>query len=52
MTVVFKRTQGLTDVTTHYCPGCTHGILHRLVAVVLVEMDVLGSAIGVVPVGC
>ena len=42
MTVVFKRTQGLTDVTTHYCPGCTHGIIHRLVAEVLEEMEVLG----------
>ena len=52
MTVVFKRTQGLTDVTTHYCPGCTHGIIHRLVAEVLEEMEVLGSAIGVAPVGC
>ena len=31
MGVVFKKTQGLTDVQTHYCPGCTHGIIHRLV---------------------
>ena len=52
MAVVFKRTEGLQDVTTHYCPGCTHGIIHRLVAEVLEEMDVLGDAIGVVPVGC
>lgn len=52
MAVVFKRTEGLQDVTTHYCPGCTHGIIHRLVAEVLEEMGVLGEAIGVVPVGC
>lgn len=52
MTVVFKKTQGLTDVTTHYCPGCTHGIIHRLVGEVLEEMDVLGQAVGVAPVGC
>ncbi len=52
MTVVFKRTEGLTDKQTHYCPGCTHGIIHRLVAEVLVELDVLGEAIGVAPVGC
>lgn len=52
MAVVFKRTEGLQDVTTHYCPGCTHGIIHRLVAEVLEEMNVLGDAIGVVPVGC
>ncbi|MDO5095820.1 MAG: thiamine pyrophosphate-dependent enzyme [Peptostreptococcaceae bacterium] len=52
MAVVFERTQGLTDVVTHYCPGCTHGIIHRLVAEVLVEMGELGNAIGVAPVGC
>ena len=52
MAVVFNRTEGLQDVTTHYCPGCTHGIIHRIVAEVLEEMDVLGDAVGVVPVGC
>ncbi len=52
MTVVFKKTQGLTDKQTHYCPGCTHGIIHRLVAEVLEELGVLGKAIGVAPVGC
>ena len=52
MAVVFKRTEGLQDVATHYCPGCTHGIIHRLVAEVLEEMGLLGGAIGVVPVGC
>ena len=52
MAVVFKKTQGLTDEQTHYCPGCTHGIIHRLVAEVLEELDVLGDTIGVAPVGC
>ena len=52
MTVVFKKTKGLTDVETHYCPGCTHGITHRLVAEVLEELGVLEKSIGVSPVGC
>ena len=52
MTVVFKKTKGLTDNQTHYCPGCTHGIIHRLVGEVLEELEVLGNTIGVAPVGC
>lgn len=52
MAVVFKKTQGLTDKETHYCPGCTHGVIHRLVAESLEELGVLGDAIGVAPVGC
>jgi 2-oxoglutarate ferredoxin oxidoreductase subunit beta len=52
MAVVFKRTEGLTDVPNHYCPGCTHGIIHRLVGEVLEELGVLGKTIGVAPVGC
>ena len=52
MTTVFKRTQGLTEAKTHYCPGCTHGIVHRLVGEVLEEMGLLEEAIAVVPVGC
>lgn len=52
MSVVFQKTKGLTDVETHYCPGCTHGIIHRLVAEVLEELNVLGEAIGACPVGC
>ena len=52
MTVVFRRTKGLTEKETHYCPGCTHGIIHRLVGEVLEELDILGKAIGVAPVGC
>lgn len=52
MAVIFQRTKGLTDAQTHYCPGCTHGIIHRLVAEVLEEMDECGNAVGVAPVGC
>ena len=47
MTVLFQKTKGLTDKETHYCPGCTHGIVHRLVAESLEELGVLGDAIGV-----
>lgn len=52
MSIVFKRTEGLTEKQTHYCPGCTHGIIHRLVGEVLEELGVLGKTIGVAPVGC
>lgn len=52
MTVVFKKTEGLTDKQFHYCPGCTHGIIHRLVGEVLEELGVIGESIGVAPVGC
>lgn len=52
MAIVFERTKGLTEKETHYCPGCTHGVIHRLVAEVLEELDVLGDSIGVAPVGC
>ncbi|MCT4661416.1 MAG: thiamine pyrophosphate-dependent enzyme [Tissierellales bacterium] len=51
-TIAFKKTNGLTDVPFHYCPGCTHGVVHRLVGEVLEELDVLGDTIGVAPVGC
>ncbi len=50
--VVFSRPAGLTEFPTHYCPGCTHGIAHRLIAEVLEEMNLLDRAIGVAPVGC
>lgn len=52
MTVVFQKTKGLTDTPFHYCPGCTHGIVHRLVAETMEELGVLDKAIGVAPVGC
>ncbi|NPV69179.1 MAG: 2-oxoglutarate oxidoreductase [Firmicutes bacterium] len=49
---VFSRTKGLTGVPFHYCPGCGHGVIHRLVAESLEELGVLGDTIGVAPVGC
>ena len=52
MAVIFEKTIGLTDIPTHYCPGCTHGVIHRLVAEAMVELGVLDDAIGVAPVGC
>lgn len=52
MAVVFDKPQMLTDVPFHYCPGCTHGIVHRLVAEVIDELGVEGKTVGVAPVGC
>ncbi len=52
MAVVFEKTKMLTDATLHYCPGCTHGIAHRLVAEVLEEIGAEGHVVGVAPVGC
>lgn len=52
MAVVYKKTTGLTDAQTHYCPGCTHGVIHKIVGETLEDLGVLGSAIGVAPVGC
>ena len=52
MTVIFKKTAGLTETDTHYCPGCTHGIAHRLVGEVLEELGLLGTTIGCASVGC
>ncbi len=50
--VVFDKPKALTDVPLHYCPGCTHGIIHRLVAEAIDELGILGDTIGVAPVGC
>ena len=52
MAVVFKKPHALTDAILHYCPGCTHGIIHRLVAECIDELGIEGKTIGVVPVGC
>lgn len=52
MSIAFQRTEGLTTCETHYCPGCTHGIIHRLVGEVLVELGVLDITVGILPVGC
>ena len=50
--VVFDKPNALTENTLHYCPGCTHGIIHRLVAEALDELGVTGRTIGVASVGC
>ena len=50
--VVFEKTKALTDAPLHYCPGCTHGIIHRLVAECLDELGVTDRTIGVASVGC
>ncbi len=52
MEKVFTRPNSLKDIPMHYCPGCTHGIIHRLVAEAIDELDVVDRAIGVAPVGC
>ncbi len=49
---IFSKPQALSDAHTHYCPGCTHGIAHRLVAEVLDELDLTGKTVGIAPVGC
>jgi 2-oxoglutarate ferredoxin oxidoreductase subunit beta len=50
--LVYQRPEAFTDVSTHYCPGCTHGVAHRLIAEVLDEMGLAEKTIGVAPVGC
>jgi 2-oxoglutarate ferredoxin oxidoreductase subunit beta len=52
MAVVFKAPHALCDVPMHYCPGCTHGIAHRLVAEAIDELGIEGKTIGISPVGC
>ena len=52
MAKVFEKPHALSDVNLHYCPGCTHGIIHRLVAEVIDELGIEGKTVGVAPVGC
>ena len=52
MSIVFKKPHALCDVPFHYCPGCTHGIVHRLVAEVIDELGIEGKTVGIAPVGC
>ena len=52
MTTVFQKPKALTDAVLHYCPGCTHGIVHRLVAEAIDELGIEGKTIGIAPVGC
>ncbi len=50
--IVFEKPKSLTDKPFHYCPGCTHGIIHRLVAEAIDDLGIEGRAIGIAPVGC
>ncbi|HOV78784.1 MAG TPA: thiamine pyrophosphate-dependent enzyme [Bacillota bacterium] len=52
MKKVFTRPKSLKDVSFHYCPGCTHGVAHRLIAEVIDELGIRDMTIGVAPVGC
>ena len=52
MAIVFQKPKALTDAVLHYCPGCTHGIVHRLVAEAIDELGIEGRTIGIAPVGC
>ncbi|MCF6270588.1 MAG: thiamine pyrophosphate-dependent enzyme [Melioribacteraceae bacterium] len=51
-TKVFEKTKSLLDTEMHYCPGCGHGVAHRLIAEVIDEMNIVEDTIGVAPVGC
>lgn len=48
----FYKPEALSDAHTHYCPGCTHGVIHRLVGEVIDELDIRGRTVGIAPVGC
>ncbi len=50
--IVFQKPHAFTDAPFHYCPGCTHGIIHRLVAQAIDELGIEGKTVGVAPVGC
>ena len=52
MSTIFKKPHSLSDLQLHYCPGCTHGIIHRLVAQAIDDLGIEGNTIGVAPVGC
>ena len=51
-TKIFERPKSLVDVVTHYCPGCTHGVAHRLVAEIIDELGIQERTVAVAPVGC
>jgi 2-oxoglutarate ferredoxin oxidoreductase subunit beta len=50
--MVFSQPESLADVVTHYCPGCIHGITHRLIAEVVDELEIREQVVGIAPVGC
>ncbi len=49
---IFQKPEALSDAITHYCPGCTHGVAHRLIAEVIDELGIRGRTVGIAPVGC
>lgn len=52
MAIVYQKSKGLTDTELHYCPGCNHGIIHKLVAETMEELGIIDNTVGVCPVGC
>lgn len=52
MAKAYKKPEALSDAHTHYCPGCTHGVIHRLIAEVIDELGIRGRTVGIAPVGC
>lgn len=52
MKTIYTKSKALTDDAMHYCPGCTHGIIHKLIAESLEELEVTGRTVGIAPVGC
>jgi 2-oxoglutarate ferredoxin oxidoreductase subunit beta len=48
----FRKPEALSDAVSHYCPGCTHGVIHRLIAEVIDELGLRGRTVGIAPVGC
>lgn len=52
MVTIYEKSKGLQNTELHYCPGCSHGIIHKLVAEVMEEMGIIGTTVGVCPVGC
>ena len=52
MGIAFSKPRVLSDRQTHYCPGCTHGVIHRLVAEVIDELGIRDQTVGIAPVGC
>ncbi|MCQ2219539.1 MAG: thiamine pyrophosphate-dependent enzyme [Paludibacteraceae bacterium] len=50
--LVYKKPEIMNDRPMHYCPGCSHGVVHKLIAEVLEEMDIVEDTIGITPVGC
>ena len=52
MKTIFERPKSMTKAETHYCPGCTHGVAHRIVAEIVDELGIRGKTVGIAPVGC